>query len=734
MDALLTGHGGQPDGLRRDADAASGQRCRAPPLARPLFAGNPEGTSTPVQRKGAVSRASQTPAAALILALSSPGIRHTGRVADACNLRLGYKVLTEEAVGLGQFQQIRLLFPMENLKQEDGLETPEGATAEGMNLGKYDGLSQDQLIQLLEKHDRQKKLGLVWERDEIEADKAVDANFVACTLDAELSEKQEPWGNLVIEGDNYDALRWLRVGFSGRIKCIYIDPPYNTGAKDWVYNDRYFDVNDRFRHSTWLEFLYRRLTLARDLLAEDGAILVSINDENRALLELLMDEALPGMRLGSLVWRSRTGGNEGGEAFLSENHEHVLVYGNRGFRFAGTEKTYEMYRYFDEEKKDWYRLSDLTKAHDATERKNTYYPLHDPEADIWYPCNPTRVWAYATVDRVKPGTKLRTKTIEQLKAEKRIAFPKDQKVGIWETRAELLAAIEAGDVPHSNKLPLIWADMEDLDFWVGKKVGFGTPSYKRFKGDLKNPTQPLSSWITPKSEDETVIPGTNTIVSGSSDEGAKAIKDIFGSKAFNYAKPTSLIRELIRQASSPGDIILDFFAGSATTAQAVMELNAEDGGDRRFIMVSSTEATQEEPDKNLCRDICAQRIRKLNAQKDSELSAEFAYLRTREIDFEDLDYEVKPAEVWNTLEAVHGLPLTRYEAEKPWNEHVTNEVTLIYVDKVTVEILEKIGTLSAAKANAFVYAWAPGQITSQLPGVHVEIRPVHETLVKRFQQ
>lgn len=177
--------------------------------------------------------------------------------------------------------------------------------------GKYDDLTKSQLIELLEKRDRTKKLGLVWERDELEADAAVDENFIACEIIPELSDKPAPWKNLVIEGDNYDALRWLRMTHAGKVKCIYIDPPYNTGNKDWVYNDRYMDADNRFRQSTWLEFLYRRLTLARDLLTEDGVILVSINDEQRALLELLMDEALPGMRVGSLVWRTRVGGNEG---------------------------------------------------------------------------------------------------------------------------------------------------------------------------------------------------------------------------------------------------------------------------------------------------------------------------------------------------------------------------------------------------------------------------------------
>ena len=121
--------------------------------------------------------------------------------------------------------------------------------------GKYDDLTHAQLVELLEKRDRTKKLGLIWERDEIEADAAVDANFIACRIDEALSDKPAPWDNLVIEGDNFDALRWLRMTHAGRVKCIYIDPPYNTGNKDWVYNDRYMSKDDRYRHSTWLEFL-----------------------------------------------------------------------------------------------------------------------------------------------------------------------------------------------------------------------------------------------------------------------------------------------------------------------------------------------------------------------------------------------------------------------------------------------------------------------------------------------
>lgn len=595
--------------------------------------------------------------------------------------------------------------------------------------GKYDELGREQLIALLEKRDREKKLGLVWERDEIEADAAIDQNFVACEIVPELSEKAAPWRNLVIEGDNYDALRWLRMTHRGKVKAIYIDPPYNTGNKDWVYNDHYIDRDDRYRHSTWLEFLYRRLTLARDLLADDGVILVSINDEQRAKLELLMDEALPGMRVGSLVWRTRTGGNEGGEHFMSDNHEHVLVYANKAFLFGGTEKTFDMYRHWDESRQDWYRHDNLTQSKTRLERPNSFFPLQDPATGVWYPPNPDAVWRFVSAS-TSSGS--RTQPIEALVAESRIAFPVNAETFFWATREELVEAIRLEKVPKSGRSLLLREDLPNLDFWIGRTVGAGTPAYKRYKSDLRNATQPLSSWITPRAELSKGNPDDEQIVSGTNDEGAKIVKDVFGEKTFNYAKPVSLIRELLRQSTSPGDLVLDFFAGSATTAQAVMELNAEDGGDRRFIMVSSTEATEDAPDKNLCRDVTSERIRRLNAAegKYAELAADFAYLRTAEIDFEDLDYDLRPDQAWTVLEALHGLPLTPYEAGRGWNAHEGEDTVLVLVDQADAALAEWVA--ARTKQNLFVYGWAPGQVESWLGGLGVSVLPVRQTLVRRF--
>lgn len=604
-------------------------------------------------------------------------------------------------------------------------------------MSKYDDLPREQLIELLKKRDRTKKLGLVWERDEIEADNAVDANFVAATIIPDLSDKPAPWRNMVIEGDNYDALRWLRMTMAGQIKCIYIDPPYNTGAKDWVYNDHYANPEDAYFHSTWLEFLFRRLTLARDLLAEDGVILVSINDDQRAKLELLMDEAMPGMRLGSFTWRTRTGGNDTKGAFLSDNHEHVLAFGKSGFRFSGTEKTFDLYKHWDDAKKDHYRTGgDLTQPKNMAERANGYYPLYDKTQDVWFPCNPDSVWRYSSKIFGDEKKKIRTRFMEEFIADGYIHFPTDQRVTVWQDMEQLMTAIRSGDVPSSGNAPFLREDTPNLEFWVGKRVGFGTPSLKRYKKELKAPTQPLSSWITPNFETDTLPEGeVNEIVAGTNMEAAKTIKDVFGSKAFNYAKPVSLIRELVRQSTGPGDIVLDFFAGSATTAQAVMELNAEDGGDRHFIMVSSTEATADEPDKNLCRDVTAERIRRLNASDDkkfAEHAADFAYLRCREIEFEDLDQDLAPAEVWAALETLHRLPMTRHTLA-PWQEHKTEQQTLIFADRVSSELLDHLRGVAERRENAFVYAWAPGQITATL-GDALDVRSVRTELVGRFRQ
>lgn len=586
--------------------------------------------------------------------------------------------------------------------------------------GKYDDLSKAQLIELLEKRDRTKKLGLVWERDEIAADQAIDENFIACEIVPELSDKPALWANMVIEGDNFDALRWLRMTLAGRVKCIYVDPPYNTGNKDWVYNDRYMDPEDRFRQSTWLEFLYRRFTLARDLLDENGVMLVSINDEQRALLELMMDEAMPGMKLGCFVWRTRKGGYDSGN--FSKDHDFVLVYRKPKFEFHGTEKNRNDYSNPDKDVRGDWTDDPLQQPKTYKQRKNAVYFITDPETGISYPPNPNRVWSVGQ----KGDKGLTEKPWEELLEEKLLVFKKKGQFVQYDSLEELFSAID-------NKTAHKFArrDLPNIEDWVGRKIGLGSVRIKKFLKDRdEDEVNPLSSLLDGVSTDESL-----SVEVGKTTEGTREVRSIFGESAFDYPKPVSLIRELVRQSTGPGDIVIDFFAGSATTAQAVMELNAEDGGDRRFIMVSSTEATEEEPDKNLCRDVTAERVRLLNASDDpkyADLAAPFAYLSTREIAFEDLDYDLAPKDAWAALETLHGLPLTTYDTATPWNAHEGDGVTLVMVDRYDLALLDWLRDRS--RQNVFVYAWAPGQLARELAGVEVEIRSVRDTLVRSFQQ
>lgn len=622
-------------------------------------------------------------------------------------------------------------------------------------LAELAGLNEAQLRRLLVEHLTRQKLGLNWEANAIERDAALNANLVLPRLQPGLSfpPAAGEYRNLIIEGDNFDALRLLSATHRGKVRVIYIDPPYNTGNKDWVYNDHYVGANDRWRHSQWLEFLYRRLTLARELLTPDGVIMVSINDENRARLELLMDEALPGRRLGSLVWRTKDTGNDLSQRF-SHVHEHVLIYANAGFKFNGKATDRSKFRNPDgDERGDW-SPQPLTKAHTYRQRENTYYPIQDPDTGYWYPCDPNRVWAYASEKEIRRRLSndeaavqaalqgLRSDTIEQLIDKKLIYFPpcKAADVMRFSSRAELLAAICAGKGPvlPKKKSPLLREDLPDLDFWIDKPIAPGRPSRKEH-WIAKPPEErlaPLSSWIAGLNEDVAPLTdddGDEPIVLRSARGGVATdeVKDVFGTKAFQYPKPLSLIKNLLQQASRPGDIVLDFFAGSGTTGHAVLELNAEEGlsgeNARRFILCSSSEATRKEPEKNLCRDVCAERMRRViagdfaNAAR-AGLAGDFAYLQLDKIDPADAPFDADAAHAW------HLLGLQRFGGIRPlpaapvkWLGQA-GDCALLLCERVDAET---IATLAAwprthGVARLAVYSPRPATLAERLAAAGVE--------------
>lgn len=325
--------------------------------------------------------------------------------------------------------------------------------------------------------------------------------------------------------------------------------------------------------------------------------------------------------------------------------------------------------------------------------------------------------------------------------QKKIIFPNEEKIIYWKTKEELLAAIRCGDVPRTPKRqrPLLTEDTPDIDFWVGKMVGFGRPGFKKHWAELNSHINPVSSWI-PRTgelseEDESLVGAPQA------GEGTEAIQAIFGTRAFQYPKPPTLIANILRQATRPDDIVLDFFAGSGTTGQAVLELNAEDGGRRRFILCSSTEANDKEPAKNLCRDVCAERIRRVMqgyGGKDGhslDRGGEFAYLQLDKLDAADVALDA-------TADHATTLLTMRHAAAAPV-KHQSGAVRLIakgadwlmaLCPTVNAQVLDELCGLPDRHqvARLVVYAPRPKALAALLAerGIEAQVHALRQALIQ----
>ena len=535
---------------------------------------------------------------------------------------------------------------------------------------KYDHLTHDELVRLLEARDRRDatRFGLVWEANEIDRNKAVNADFVALDLLPGHSVGAAPWRNLVIEGDNFDALRYLRMTNAGRVKCIYIDPPYNTGNRDFVYNDRFVDVNDAWRHSMWCEFMYQRLLLAKDLLRQDGSIFVSIDDNELFTLGLLMNKVFgPNAFVATCIWQKRySSAND--HKTIAPMHEYVLAYRlsdmwQSNLLQRGEEKD-SQYKF--EDAKGIFRCSDYTCPKSAEERQNLYYPITNPNngEEIWP--KRTRVWAYS--------------------------------------KEEHQRNVEA-----------------DLIYW-GKDGKGKVPAFKRYKHMLRH--------------GDGVVPNTWWTFDevGHNDTAKKELMALLpeDARAFSTPKPTGLIERILRIATGPDDLVLDFFAGSGTTGHAVLKLNAEDGGNRRFILVSNAEATADAPEKNLCRDVCARRVRRVieGFGDMPALGGDFAYLRCRRIAPGRL-LDIEHAQVWTALQMIHRDTLAPFEPDG-FSWAGDGESALAYVPRFSAAILPALRKAVADCAAVTLYSWQPETLRQHIRAAHVQHEAIPESLARRF--
>lgn len=396
----------------------------------------------------------------------------------------------------------------------------------------------------IEKDIKGKKYGLVFEEHRESIDEVLENNLPVLTEDTDLFIDNGGQMNFLIEGDNLASLKLLEKTHKGKIDLIYIDPPYNTGNKDFVYDDSFVDSNDTFRHSKWLSFMEKRLQIARNLLSEKGAIFISIDDNEQSTLKMLCDNVFGnGNILANMVWKSKSGGaNDSGQIVV--DHEYIIAYsrdiGKVTINLDRESEVTTLYNLEDEIGK--YALERLDKQNlrysDALN-----YDIVGPDGTVYKlqhknPNNPNATWRWS-------------------------------KDTVQERYAEL----------------------------VFKNGHVYTKNYQKQDGQ-----RPRSLLI-----DERF---------GRTRTGSTDLRKIIDTKIFSYPKPMNLIQYLAAIASYNDSTVLDFFAGSGTTGHAVMKLNAEDGGSRKFILCTNNE-------NNICRDVTYERIKRVIAKDDYKASLKY---------------------------------------------------------------------------------------------------------------
>lgn len=385
--------------------------------------------------------------------------------------------------------------------------------------------------------------------------------------------------NLIIEGDNLEVLKLLQKSYLGKVKMIYIDPPYNTG-NDFIYPDNYTeslqtyleytgqvdaegkkfgtnsDADGRF-HSKWLNMMYPRLYLARNLLRDDGVIFISVDDGEVDNLRKICNEVFGEENFAAnVVWQKKYSVSNDDQG-IAPMHDHILVY-QRSEEFERnllprTEKQIKRYANPDNDPRGEWSSGEYVSSKTRQQRPTLWYSIRHPRtgAEVWPEEN--AVWRYSREKHLR--------------------------------------------MEHENRL-----------YW-GPGLSYERPRLKRFLSEIHEGVVPSTWWAFQEV--------------GHNDEGQKETAELLGPRVFTTPKPTRLIRRMLEIGSCKEDIVMDFFAGSGATAHAVLDINKQDGGRRNFVLVQLPEPTGRE-DYATIADICKERVRrvikKINAEDKGKLA------------------------------------------------------------------------------------------------------------------
>lgn len=397
-----------------------------------------------------------------------------------------------------------------------------------------DGLTNEEKSKLLGLLRKQKKYGLVWEDKPEDVEERLRDELPVLIEDATkaiISDYTDAPNHVLIEGDNLEALAALTYTHEGKIDVIYIDPPYNTGNKDFVYNDSFVDSEDTYRHSKWLSFMNKRLRIAKQLLSDKGVIFISIDDNEQAQLKLLCDEIFSQNNFVSDVIWQHSIQPKGYAGKFSLHHNYTLIYRkSEKFILRNMERTEEdnkAYKNPDNDPRGKWRSGDVRNA---LYRPNLIYDIITPSGKIIHAPEKGWRWSKETVaEKINSGE---------------IVFNRDETNII---RKIYLDTVE-GRCPET--------------IWFGKDVG-------------------------------------------TTREANTELKEVFdGEVPFDTPKPTGLLKRIMTIGADNNSTILDFFAGSGTTLHATMQLNDEDGGHRKCILVTNNE-------NNICEEVTYERNKRV---------------------------------------------------------------------------------------------------------------------------
>ncbi|KXA19502.1 site-specific DNA-methyltransferase [Gardnerella vaginalis] len=447
----------------------------------------------------------------------------------------------------------------------------------------------------LEKDVNGKKYGLVFEEHREEIDDVLDTHTPVLTEDKSLFIDNGGQMNFLIEGDNLASLKLLEKTHKGKIDLIYIDPPYNTGNQDFIYDDTYLSATDGYQHSKWISFITERLKIAKKFLAQDGVIAISIGYQEVHNLMLMCQEMFYEKNVTCVTVQTSGGKPNGG---FNITYEFIVFITPNDFSPNASESAMNEYA-------SPYHGMNLA-TFDQVQRPGQAYPIFVDKDGVFLGCGKS------LAERVKAGEyngELQDFIYDYSEApEGAYAIWPVTRKGVpcvWRLIPSRLAKDwEKGYikiVPQNPGKTKNLFTVQYLSDGVIKKIKSGELETHRLSEDSRIPTVNVDNYRTAG----TTIQSIWTEKAFYTTNGGNEMADILGSKkAFSYPKPLDLVSEVVQRISKENSTILDFFAGSGTTGHAVMKLNDEDGGNRRFILCTNNE-------NNICRDVTYERIKRV---------------------------------------------------------------------------------------------------------------------------